>query len=264
MHFSLELLDSGIKLAFENGCRHIDGADVYGHPDNGGIDGYRRKMKEIISYLTETYGRDNYWITWKSDNITIDKIRERIQELDCGHIDLWLVHHSCGTPKDMEELKAAQEQGLIQQFGVSNCEDISKIRALKETYDIYANQIQARPPGTEVQGRAMLDENFISECYKMGVRCMLFGIYSCLLNADVETSYERMLVDALLEENIIYCTQKYVVPFDSVIILGIGTGGTLVKNINEINEVIDGKTSIPESDMESLEDNFKKIKLSYQ
>lgn len=254
---NMDLIEKGIKIAFENGCRHIDGANAYANAN------YISKMKEIINHLAETYGRENYWITWKSDNITIDNIREIIQELDCGYIDLWLVHHGCGTSNDLEELKMAREQKLVHQIGVSNCEDINQIRLLKENYNIYANQIQARPPEGIIEGRRQMDKDFISKCYKIGVRCMLFGIYSGILNStNISTNYE--LVTSLLPLVNKYYVQKYVLPFNSVIMLGIGSGTeeNLVKNIGEINNI--ENILFEEGEMTTIEDNLKKIELAYQ
>jgi uncharacterized membrane protein len=49
---------------------------------------------------------------------------------------------------------------------------------LKERFNIYANQIQARPPGGKVNKRMLLNENFVNECNEIGVKIMLFGTMS--------------------------------------------------------------------------------------
>jgi hypothetical protein len=62
------------------GCRHIDGANAYANVSFNA--NYIIKMKEIINQLTES-----------------NNIKEIIQELDCGYISLWLVHHSRSKTK---------------------------------------------------------------------------------------------------------------------------------------------------------------------
>ena len=161
-------LKANINKAFTKGYRHFDGAERYGD------DLYKDAIKTVFSDKE----RANFWLTWKDNNISVAKVGDIIEKLNCEYIDLFLIHLSCGSEDDYIALEECKRLGLIRYWGVSNCENIELIRTLKNRFDIYANQIQARPPGGKVQGRALLNENFVNECNKIGVKIMLFGTIS--------------------------------------------------------------------------------------
>ena len=144
-------LESNLTKALRIGYRHIDGAEIYAVLQRP-ID-YKNTIKKVLTKFKHGENglpkveRKDLWITWKCDGITKATIEETIKALDCEYFDLYLVHHSCGTESDFEALKEAQKAGLIRYYGVSNCEKIEKIEELKKAHNIYANQIQARPPG---------------------------------------------------------------------------------------------------------------------
>jgi diketogulonate reductase-like aldo/keto reductase len=166
-----------VPKALELGYKHIDGAELYQCISKENHTTYKNIIKEEI----KKYGRNELWITWKDDNIKLEKIKKIINELDCNYIDLFLVHNSCGTENDFIELKKAKNEGLIRFYGISNCEDLKIVKELKEKHDIYANQIQARPPKGKVYGRELFSpENFIEECNNLGVIIMLYGSMSAI------------------------------------------------------------------------------------
>ena len=100
-------LESTLAIALANGYFHIDGAEAYNN-------------HKIVQVAISAIPRQGLWITWKDNNITLEKIQEIVRRLQCGYIDLFLIHLSCGIHQDYVELKKAQSAGLIRFYGVSN------------------------------------------------------------------------------------------------------------------------------------------------
>jgi hypothetical protein len=160
-------------------------------------------------------------------NITEEEIQRVIDLLECEYLDLFLIHHSCGSDHDFEVLKLCQSKGLITYYGVSNYEDITKIRELKEKHDIYANQIQARPPKGKIDGRRDLNpENFIDVCNSLLVKIMLFASISSIINSDEYINF----YDHFDKVNKYYI-DKYIRDKENVLIVSSLSGGTLDMNL---------------------------------
>lgn len=245
-------LEITLSKALANGYRHIDGAEAYGD----------YSYKTIVRDAIKSIPRGELWITWKDNDITLEKIRRICTELNCEYIDLFLVHHSCGKESDFSEFKKAQDAGLIRYYGVSNCENLDTIRILKEKYNIFANQIQARPPKGRVLGRELFSPpNFIEECNKIGVNTMLFATLSGILNLSNYSS-----VYSYLEGNLInkYYIQKYILESNNVLIISSLSGSTLERNINDFNNFITNKEELSSGLMTEIENNLEKIILNYQ
>lgn len=256
-----EILTDAIKI----GYNHIDGADVYGDIE------YRTNIKHFL----KTIERDNIWLTWKSDNITIKNIINTIIDLDCKYIDLFLIHH--WNNKTMEENKLtlnilieAQKRGLIHHYGVSNCENIDDIRILiQEPYKIYANQIQARPPPPLLQTDGQIKEqvryrknwtsNFVNECNELSVKVMLYGTISGFMNQNNFTMFENV-------ENINkYYIQKYInTKNQNVLMVTSISGKTLKTNYNDFNTIISGNELLSVDEMIEIEGQLKNLTLSNQ
>jgi len=240
-------LQETLPIALKLGYRHIDGADNYGE------DEYKNIIKDAIKT-----SREELWITWKSDNITIDNILEIIIKLECGYIDLFLIHHSCGRDSDFEIFKQAQQMGLIRFYGVSNCEDIAKIRELKTKHCIYANQVQARPPNGKISGRSPLDfQQFVSDCNEIDVKIMLFASTSAVRESD--------LIGWVLEKNPEinkYYIQKYIKDTLNVLIVGSVYGISLERNLNDFDSIIKDNQILPESEMTEIEENLNSTRLA--
>jgi len=196
-------LETTLNKALEIGYRHIDGADLYGG----------EPYTTIIRDALKKYNRHEIWITWKSHNISSYSIQNIIAALDCGYIDLFLVHHGCGNEKIFKVFQEAQKSKLIQYYGVSNCEDIEEITKLKTDYNIYANQIQARPPNGNINSRTKYKHNdLIKDCNKIGVNVMLFGTISGIINAlDNYIDNITVLFENMTNYNKYYI-QKYIIP----------------------------------------------------
>ena len=222
-------LESTLAIALANGYFHIDGAEAYNN-------------HKIVQVAISAIPRQGLWITWKDNNITLEKIQEIVRRLQCGYIDLFLIHLSCGIHQDYVELKKAQSAGLIRFYGVSNCENFDTILQLKKEHDIFANQIQARPPGGSIEGRALMKDDFIEQCNAIGVCVMLFGTVSGIINStDVfqEENYKYWIENDNLQNVNKYYIDKYIRSRPNVLMVSSGTGTTLKRNILSMRESIE-------------------------
>lgn len=199
-----------LKKALDHNYRHIDCADAYVENYSRGSSSYAGNYFEIISNIIRQVPRNQLWITWKSNNISIENIRSIIRKLDCTYIDLFLIHHSCGNDFDFAVFKQAVGEKLIRFYGVSNCEDISILIDLKIRHNIFANQIQARSPNGSIDRRMRFPPDFnffdfVNKCNSIGIRIMLFASVSGIYNS---INYEDM---SLFERipNLVRLTNPY-------------------------------------------------------
>ena len=233
-----------IKKALSLGYRHFDGADSYGGK------AFRKNFRDGIAGVD----RHSIWITWKSNDISLDRIQQVVTDLNCEYIDLFLRHHSCLTPRDYAELQKAKNEGLVRFIGVSNCENIKAIEMNKNKYDIYANQIQARPPGGDIQKKPRLDPDFIKQCNALGVSVMMFGTISGLINAGVYLSYNEKKGPNINK----YYIQKYLKPSNVLMVSSMRTQSqTLQENINYVNTYLSGNELLKEDEMSEMEELLK-------
>jgi predicted oxidoreductase len=246
-----------LRFALENGYRHIDGADAYGDV------AYRNAIRDII----KTVPRDELWITWKSDNISMNSIMQIIEDLDCGYINLFLIHHYDNNPHKskgrLDILKEAVNFGFIRKYGVSNCDSIVTLRELKTEYDIYANQIQARPPGGQVAGRyAQLPPDFVDQCNAIGVRVMLFGTISGFSNAFINAD-DYSFIDFLPHVNKYYI-ERYIRGNPNVLMTTSSTPGSSSVLINKADIDAVGAPLLTAERFAEVENKLKEKTLSQQ
>ena len=247
-----------VSVALAFGYRHIDGAEVYGPAT------YRKALGAAIK--ASCVPRNQIWLTWKADIISAASIARQITDLNCGYIDLFLIHHGCGTPAQFAVLEAAQAAGQIRHIGVSNCEDIDELRALKARHNIFANQIQAGPPGATVDGKEDRSPTFIEDCNAAGIAVMLYATRSGVSMS--LTMYENGKEDLLefIQQNIQnlnkYYTQKYVADRPNVLMVGSTTGRSLPQNMDEFTETLDGTNLLNAPQMAEMEAFLNQIVLA--
>lgn len=254
-------LEYSLPIAFNLGYRHIDGAEVYeeAHASYGSS---AISYKTIIKNEIKKIPRNQLWITWKDNNITSEKIKRICDELECGYIDLFLIHHGCGSENDFIEFKKAKVTGLIRNYGVSNCENLETIRHLKTVHNIFANQIQARPPNGSVSGKGRFNpSNFIEECNKIGVITMLYGTMSGILNIPQDN---RKSINPYLELINEYYMQKYIIGNNNVLIVGSLTGASLGKIYQDFLNLLSEKEKLEIGIMRTIENRLETLLLTYQ
>jgi diketogulonate reductase-like aldo/keto reductase len=246
-------LETTLPMAIKIGYRHFDGADGYAHNDVN----YLKILRENLARLP----RDEYWLTWKSNDITLDNIQRVLKELDCGYIDLFLKHHGCGVAEEFDVLQEAVNFGLIRYYGVSNCEDIKQLKKLKAKYPLYANQVQARPPHGEVDGRKKINfQKFVLQCNALGIRIMLFASVSGLMMAP----QGYIMVDRINRVNHYYI-QKYILtvpPTENVLIVSSIRGSSLLVNYQEF-ERFERKQQQQKQQMMELQRALSAVKLHH-
>ncbi|NDB59410.1 hypothetical protein EB001_13310 [bacterium] len=202
------------------------------------------------------------WNDYGNTGTTIGQkmIQEAIRKLDCGYIDLFLVHYDCGKSDDYSAFKTAKSLGLIRYYGVSNCENLDDIKRLKIEHDIYANQLQARPPLGLVWRRELIDfNNFIQECNSLNIRIMLFGTMSGITNLDDYSS-----VCPYLEDINKYYIQRYILHTPNVLMVGSTYGGHLETNLTDINKILSGKLLLSKENITQIESELEKLRLNHQ
>lgn len=252
VHHNLEVT---LPLALKLGYRHIDGAQNYGGQE------YKNIIKKVIKVIP----RNQLWITWKDNNITEEKIKIIIEELDCEYIDLFLVHHSCGTENDFIEFKKAQDDCLITYYGISNCENIDTIRKLKNQHNIYANQVQARPPKGKINGRPNSNpENFydfVNECNKIDVNIMLFSTINAIYGA-MDSEENLKFYDKIAENNDFlnqYYIQKYIFEKNNILLVGSTSGSGITKTMYDFHVIKTNRLELEK--MNEIEDLLEKLVL---
>jgi diketogulonate reductase-like aldo/keto reductase len=244
-------LEVTLPKALEVGYRHIDCANTYG----------KTSYRNIIKNAIKSIPRNELWITWKSNEITFSDIQKLIFDIDCQYIDLYLIHHSCGTSKDFIELKKAYEANLIRFYGVSNCENIEIMKQLKKEHNIYANQIQARPPGGQVINRKIMDHDFITKCNELGIIIMLFSTVSGIMNAlDMDYDYFFGKFSYINK----YYIQKFIYQTNNVLIVSSISGSSIGVNLTDFGDVMNKCDMLAETEINEIENKLLETNLNFQ
>lgn len=260
-HAGNRQLKDNILLALDLGYRHFDGADAYGGPK------YIQAIQEALTQ--SSVPREEIWITWKTDNVTLNHIQGTLDELGCKYFDLLLYHHDYQCSLDdsqFEHFKEAQHKGLIRHYGVSNCEDLVKLQQYKTRYNIYANQVQARPPKGTIKNREKTPSTWVEQMNKMGIIVMFFASISSAMNAN-DMGLILPYLFGPTEDNAIYLyyLQKFIQNTQNVIIVGTHSGRSLQPNLINFTRIVENeKVLLDPNAMEEVESNLQKTTLAFQ
>jgi len=251
-----------IKAGLAAGYRHIDTADGYGPPE------YHAALSDAL--MTSGVERHKLWITWKSNTITLENIQHAAAQVG-GYIDLFLIHHaySGGRAEQFDIFTAAQARGLIRHFGVSNCENIKILRKIKSKYPIFANQIQAAPPGGIVKPHHARPNarppTFVAECNALGIAVMLYATMSGVNQSANLYNEEKINLQSFYFENSTkinrYYTQRYIVGQPNVLIVGTTSGSTLPQNMRDFTDTLAQQNLLSEEEMAAIEHFLKQLVL---
>ena len=256
-------LEKMLEQALRIGYRHIDGADAYfgRQPDYFGT--IRRVLEKVDSEAESPIKREDLWITWKGEPKSIDDIEKDIEknisDLNCKYIDLYLIHGWSGSKKQwsmMNILSEAKVKGLIRNYGVSNCENMRDIRRLKSDYDIYANQIQARPPLGKIAGRLDMSPKFIEQCNDLGIKVMLFATISGYQEG-TDPNFE------IISKINKYYLQKYIKGTGNVLMVSSVSGSSLKINYDDFKTIESGEKLLSDGQMTEIEKELQKSTLSW-
>jgi diketogulonate reductase-like aldo/keto reductase len=245
-----------LKRAIDHGYNHIDCADAYNIP----LD----IMKEILHYGIDKHGRDKFWITWKSEFISKEKIEELLINLELDYFDLYLVHfdYNCTQLNRLMKLgNIKKSYGYVKNIGVSNCESIDKLldynNKLKETYGfgMFAIEIQARPNGYKIQNipqnrRSILNKDFYDKCNENDINLLLFSPISAFKNmlltllnsnSNKKDAVARVFQnsDNIFNKIIEYYTINYIKNTRNTLIIGVSAGSGFIKSFDTIKTVLE-------------------------
>jgi len=136
-----------VKMALEEGFRHIDTAQIYGNEEQVG--------KAIAE---SGIARDELFVTTKvwNDSLTvegfIESVHKSLKKLRLSYVDLLLIHWPA-APEGVQmeeylaELLKAKEMGLTREIGISNF-TVAQMQQAAEILpqgSIYTNQVEVHP-----------------------------------------------------------------------------------------------------------------------
>ena len=181
-----EATKEAVLRALLMGVRHLDSAENYGTDAELGA-----ALREWVATNPTGLQREDVWVSYKLMGSLDDPVlacERAIEELDCGYLDLLLMHvplrfalEEAGDirrpppPSELGPVWAAMEglvrRGLVRQIGVSNfgVEELRELLAL--------DSLTVRPAVNQVEFHLLLQEPELrSFCQTEGVRLGAFGV----------------------------------------------------------------------------------------
>ncbi len=143
---------AALEYALDNGIKLIDTAELYGHGH----------AEELVREAISDRDRDDLFIVSKVSPIHLSRggikksAAASLERMNCGYIDLYLVHWP--TPlMNMKEIVGTMEElvddGSISGFGVSNfgVKNMEDALAATKKCDVIANEIKYSPLARECE-----------------------------------------------------------------------------------------------------------------
>lgn len=136
-----------VKMALEEGYRHIDTAQIYGNEADVG-----QAIADSDIPRNELFITTKVWFESFDDVKFIDSVKESLTKLKTDYVDLLLIHWP--SPKDdvdmalyLNELKKAKALGLARNIGVSNFTIAQTQQAIGilGAENMFTNQIEVHP-----------------------------------------------------------------------------------------------------------------------
>lgn len=132
-----------VRQALQEGYRHIDTAQFYANEEAVG-----QGIKKSGVAREEVFLVTKVWPSNLDKKRFLPSVKESLQKLQSGYVDLLLIHwphHTLPLESYLAELAKAQEKGLTRFIGVSNF----NISQLKQTLEmglpILTNQVEFHP-----------------------------------------------------------------------------------------------------------------------
>ena len=134
-----------VRIALDEGYRHIDTATLYGNEAGVG-----RAMRASGLDRDDVYLTTKVWNTEHGYDETLRAFDESLRLLDTDHVDLYLIHWPAATRDRYIEtyraLETIRSEGRARSIGVSNFQVPHLERLLGETEVVpVVNQVEAHP-----------------------------------------------------------------------------------------------------------------------
>lgn len=112
-----EEVENAVKVALQNGYRHIDTAAIYKNERGVG-----NAIRESGIPRDEIFVTSKVWNTEQGYKTTLDAFDESLEKLQTNYLDLYLIHWPKGR-RSVETWKALEElynKGRVRAIGISN------------------------------------------------------------------------------------------------------------------------------------------------
>lgn len=136
-----------VKMALEEGYRHIDTAQIYGNESELG-----QAIADSGIARDELFITTKVWIESFTEDAFLDSVKSSLAKLKTDYVDLLLIHWP--SPDNdvpmvvyLGELKKAKEQGLTREIGISNFTISQTQQAIDilGNSEIFTNQVEVHP-----------------------------------------------------------------------------------------------------------------------
>ncbi|MFT6404230.1 MAG: 2,5-diketo-D-gluconate reductase B [Marinomonas primoryensis] len=177
-----------VKMALEEGYRHIDTAQIYGNEAEVG-----QAIADSNTPRDELFITTKVWFEAFSEDKFIDSVKESLTKLKTDYVDLLLIHWP--SPQDevdmalyLNELKKSKEMGFAREIGVSNFTIAQTQQALDilGEDELFTNQIEVHP--------YLQNDKLVCFCQANGIQVtgyMPFAYGKVLANETLKTIAEK-------------------------------------------------------------------------
>lgn len=166
-NWTAQQLNKFMNECVELGVTTFDTAEIYGQTEcekqMGEAFALQPGLRDKVQIVSKTgiYVKDGFGYYQTNYDRVMQSCRESIERLQCGYIDLYLIHREdqCFDPWDTARaLKELKQHGLVREVGVSNF-DPFKFNALHTAMDgsLVTNQIEWNPVCFEHFNSGMMD-----------------------------------------------------------------------------------------------------------
>jgi diketogulonate reductase-like aldo/keto reductase len=155
-------VEMAVRTALETGYRLIDTAAIYGNEVGVG-----RAMKDSALPREEIFLTTKLWNTNHAYDDALRAFDESLKKLDCGYIDLYLIHWPLPMANQFSQawkaMETLLESGRVRTIGVSNFKP-QHLEELRKTSQIVpaVNQIELHPMLQQQEVRTYCSERGIA------------------------------------------------------------------------------------------------------
>lgn len=142
-----EVAYNSVRMALEEGYRHIDTAQIYGNEAEVG-----RALKDSGIAREDIFLTTKVWMSNFAAEQFVDSVKESLEKLQTEYVDLLLIHwplqdDSVPMQDYLASLKQVKSQGLAREIGISNFTVAQTKQAIEilGTGELFTNQVEVHP-----------------------------------------------------------------------------------------------------------------------